>query len=133
MEAGEIGWLPTAWGPSIRVCDGVKTATKLFDQNLTYPDSSAPGITHAPVDGEILIGPYYVSYPTLTDWNVFIGYGGKWWFTSVVWLNDSGFSGGVPGEIAVIPNDHLSTGLPAILIHDSGTGHWWCPEGWVQN
>ena len=139
MEAGEIKIVLSGSIPSLRVCDGTKTAGKLFDGSFTYPDANQPGFNHSPVDGEIMVGPYYNVYPSLIDWNLFIGYSGKWWFTTAVWHIDNTVTGSpLPGEIGVLrwsEGDVQTTptpDLPVIVVIDTSNRMWWCAVDWVQ-
>ena len=128
MVAGEIKFLLVLNGTRLYVCDGVKTAYLLLPLDLTSTGTVA-GKT--PVNGEIIITNLIGS---AWDFELAFGWDGRWYHTAdVVWIDDAGFKYGVPGDIAVIPYYKTgSLGLPALLVHGTGNGHWWCPTGWVQ-
>jgi hypothetical protein len=123
MVQGEIKIQIVSGVPNLYVCDGVKTARLPLDQYETS------GILGSPSNGQLLITTWL---GTGADCEIAVGYGGYWFHTNRLWVDDTGFSGGVPGETVVIP--YTRTGgmnLPALLIRDNANGHWWCNAGWI--
>jgi hypothetical protein len=123
MVAGEIGWRLVSGVPNICVCDGTKTARLPYTNSGGIPLVDLPPETP---DGQIIVARLW--HKTLPgqpiDWEILLSYGGDWRGAPGIWTNDSGFSGGVPGEMAVVPYYKTSSGIPRLLVVGGDYGHW---------
>jgi hypothetical protein len=130
MVTGEIELILSSGMPLLTIYDGAVLGWHAFTkEDETWPPGRFPEV------GELLV---FQNTSSPYDWRLWIGSNSAlhpgyvtWWTTTQIWILDSGYghAEGVAGEVRMDPAFGIYP-APAVMIHDSGTGWWWCPDGW---